>query len=92
MKKFLFVPGACAFACGIVLMGAHLAGSTIFGPPTLLPILLTLGGALGMILSGVLTRKQVHLLKADNFNGPTEWTHVGYNRHGQPINVRGFRR
>jgi len=90
MKKFLFVPGACAFACGIVLMGVHLAGSTIFGPPTLLPILLTLGGALGMILSGMLTKKPV--LKADNFNGSTQWTHVGYNRFGQPINVRGFRR
>ena len=90
MKKFLFVPGVCAFVCGIVLMGAHLAASATFGLPTPLPILLTLGGALGMILSGALTKKPV--LKADNFNGSTQWTHVGYNRFGQPINVRGFRR
>lgn len=90
MKKFLFVPGVCAFVCGIVLMGAHLAASATFGLPTPLLILLTLGGAFGMILSGALTKKPV--LKADNFNGSTQWTHVGYNRFGQPINVRGFRR
>lgn len=90
MKKFLFVPGVCAFVCGIVLMGAHLAASATFGLPTPLPILLTLGGTLGMILSGALTKKPV--LKADNFNGSTQWTHVGYNRFGQSINVRGFRR
>ena len=92
MKKFLFVPGACAFACGIVLMGAHLAASATFGLPTPLPTLLTLGGALGMVLSGVLTNKKPALLKAANDNGSTLWHHVGYNRFGQPINVRGFRR
>lgn len=89
MKKFLFVPSACAFVPGVAMDIMGFVGSVRFDTPAL-PVLLTVGGALGMILSGALTKKPTPL-KAANYNGCTEWTHVGDTRHGLPINERGFR-